>query len=147
MAITGQAAVTVQTAIELKDNVQQMKEKLNSFVNASNQIVDIASQTNLLSLNAAIEAARAGEHGRGFAVVAQEVQKLADQSGNVVQSTINDENVMLTLIKTISEVSIELERKMNDVSRAIEDSLKSSEQITATGQNILATVESLFDAN
>lgn len=90
----------IQALAKQTDLTNESVEKINS---AAQLITDIASQTNLLSLNASIEAARAGEHGKGFAVVAAEIQQLAEQSNQAAKGI----HMMVENLNTNSDSTME----------------------------------------
>lgn len=107
---------TEENSTELQETMQLVKHDIDELHDLNNQIndissliADIASETNLLSLNASIEAARAGEHGKDFAVVASEVRTLAENTAKAVKTVNRIVSKSLIKTKKIAETSLALE--------------------------------------
>lgn len=96
----------------VNEQIEVTNDSIEAIYQAVNVIQDMASQTNLLSLNASIEAARAGEAGRGFAVVASEIKKLADQSS--VSST-EIEQSLKTLVDNYKQIISKMENTTTNI--------------------------------
>lgn len=101
---------TIQISQEVAKGIAESNEAVEAINMATDVITGIASQTNLLSLNASIEAARAGELGKGFAVVASEIKTLAEQSTESAQEI---RNIITNLVQKFG-VSTELVEKIQE---------------------------------
>ena len=140
-------AFTISTS-----TVNALVSKLESVNSITDSISQIATQTNLLSLNAAIEAARAGEAGKGFSVVAGEVRKLAENSKLAVQSITSIlEEIKVDILKasnamnsgnsalTTQHNSLEdAKNSFSDIKASIEDA---AEEITTSIENLTTASE------
>ncbi len=98
------SALTSEINEKMRIAIEQSKE-VNKIDELSEAILEIASETNLLSLNASIEAARAGEQGKGFAVVADEIRKLAENSQNMVSAIQEVTRQVVVAVNNLAETS------------------------------------------
>jgi len=110
MTLTGKEGARTANAV-----VSRIAEQSDSMLEASVVIQNIASQTNLLAMNAAIEAAHAGETGKGFAVVADEIRKLAEESNQQGKQIGGVLKESIEIIHTLTEAGTGAEKTFDTV--------------------------------
>ncbi len=103
----------ISRILEVLEQAIAESEKVNQIDELTNDILNIASETNLLSLNASIEAARAGEAGRGFAVVASEISKLATESQETANRIQGINSMVIQAVNNLAENANDLVTYMN----------------------------------
>lgn len=123
LAVGNEKMTELKTAI---GEISKCSEQIGTIIGA---IEDIASQTNLLSLNAAIEAARAGEAGKGFAVVAEQVKKLAEESANAVGRTTRLIETTIQAVNSGISIADETAANMDEVMGSAKQATEKMSQI------------------
>lgn len=169
VALTGRRSVddTVAEMNRIREQMESIAERmvrLNEQSQSIGQIVstveDLATQSNMLAVNAGIEAAKAGEHGRGFAVVAQEVRNLAEQSR---QATLQVMAILQEIQKATNAAMLATEQggkrveagatqasqagqSIQALSSSVSDSAAAASQIAASSQQQLVGVDQVVSS-
>lgn len=130
----------MKALMEAMERISDTSKKIENIIS---DIESIASQTNLLSLNAAIEAARAGEAGKGFAVVAEQIRTLADQSA---QSAVDTRSLIEGALREVSDgndVALKATESMENVVKGINEIATVSKELS---ENSNAQIEVMREA-
>jgi methyl-accepting chemotaxis protein len=162
----GQRSVqeTIDSMLQIKERVEDIAENILALSEQTQQIGeiiatvnDIASQSNMLALNASVEAARAGEHGKGFAVVAVEVRNLAEQSR---QATAQVKSILSEIQKATNatvmateegtkgadagvKLAAQAQTSIEQLAAVITESAQAAVQMVAGGQQQTSGVEQI----
>lgn len=126
--------------------------KISEISEMTTMIENIASQTNLLSMNAAIEAAHAGDSGKGFAVVADEIRKLAENSTEnskrisaIINTIVGHIEKTGTHVKNTAKAFLSIENEVKDLDIALSEILNASEELSTGGEEVLSAMIILAD--
>ncbi len=128
---TNEGKLAVHTAI---DEIQKVVEESGTLLEAARIIQNIASQTNLLAMNAAIEATHAGDSGKGFAVVADEIRNLAEESSSQGKKIAGSLKNVSIRIREISKSSQSIEEKFTAIYEVVKEITRMSANLTAAMQ-------------
>lgn len=148
------AVLAATSAINASEEAKGTREEMNKLTEAMGRITDtskeiekiivaiedIASQTNLLSLNASIEAARAGEAGRGFAVVADQIGKLATDSA---QSAVTTRELILKSLDEVEQGNYIVEKAMDAITTVLSNMEKFAKMASGAAESSKEQVEML----
>lgn len=130
----------MENLIHAMSDIRYSSDEIEKIVKT---IEDIASQTNLLSLNASIEAARAGDAGKGFAVVANEIRKLAAKSAEAVNQTTALIESSQKAVANGMEITDNTAKSLVAVVKGSEEVLSSMDKISNASQNQKVVLEQL----
>lgn len=136
--VSGQMDSINRSVSHSADVVRSLDSRSAEISQIVEVIASIASQTNLLALNAAIEAARAGEQGRGFAVVADEVRKLAEQSNDSA-------NQIANLITEIQRETTSAVQAMDEGTREVEAGIQIAHETGEAFRRIMDSTQDVAD--